>query len=328
MDPVVQQYGVVSSVSTTRDQTAYVSFRILLGAIWLLNAWFHMSAWLLVPHGQAARNLLHAFTQPVAGSPVWLQHYLMAVIHGIDALEPSAVAIGMVIVDLLLALSLLSGIRVRFFCWLGIAYSLFCWTTLDSLGFPYVHGQTDPGVFVNYMLAFFFVLGAQSMMDSRAGTHIETGRVGPFAAGRILFGALWAVDAILKWQPSFLTHFMEQLTLAAQGQPAWNAAFMQFVITIIHFIGPFPLAIVVAVMETLIAASLLTGRWLKISVPIGLFYSLAVWATGEDWGGPYNAAGTGIRGDVIGNAIIYVFIFLYLWVAIKPLSPSRTVPGN
>ena len=312
--------NLISSVPPSREQTAYTSLRILLGAIWLLNAWFHISAWLLPPNGQAAKHFLHAFTQPIAGSPVWLQHYLLAVVHGIHAAGLTITATGMVSVDLLLALSLISGLRVRFFCWLGIAYSLFCWTTLDSLGFPYIDGQTDPGVFVNYLLAFFFVLNTQSTMASQAENHIETDRAAPLVVGRILFGALWAIDAILKWQPYFLTHFIDQLTQAIQGQPAWIAALIQQVISIVQFIGPLPVAIIVAVVETLIAASLLTGRWLKIFVPIGLFYSLAVWTTAEGWGGPYSAVGTGVRGDVIGNVIIYVFIFLYLWVAIKPLS--------
>lgn len=304
---------------SSRDHTAYVSFRILFGAIWLLNAWFHLSDWLLASHGQASQNFLHAFVHPVAHSPVWLQHYLLAVINAITSVGLTAVATGMVIVDLLLAFSMLLGVSVRFFCWLGIAYSLFCWTTLDSLGYPYIDGQTDPGVFVNYMLAFFFVLSAQPLADDGSERHNKTNPADPFATGRIFFGLLWAFDAILKWQPYFLTHFMDQLTQSAHGQPVWIATVIQLAIDAIRFIGPLPVAVMVAVVETLIAASLLTGRWLKLFVPVGLLYSLAVWMTAEGWGGPYHAA-TGVRGNVIGNVIIYVFIFLYLWVDIKPLT--------
>jgi hypothetical protein len=43
-------------------------------------------------------------------------------------------------------------------------------------------------------------------------------------------------------------------------------------------------------------------------------YSLAVWSTAERFGGPYTNAGTVVRGDVVGNVIIYVGIFLYLWL--------------
>lgn len=303
----------------SRDRTAYLSFRILFGAIWLLNAWFHLSDWLLPPHGLASQHLLHAFTHPIAHSPVWLQHYLLAVVGLVTAIGPTAIATAMVITDFLLAFSMLLGIRVRLFCGLGIVYSLFCWTTLDSLGYPYIDGQTDPGVFVNYMLAFFFVLSAQSLIDGKSAPETATHPADPFATGRILFGLLWAFDALLKWQPYFLNHFMDQLTQSTQGQPAWIVAFIQLVITVILFIGPFPVAVVAAITETLIAASLLTGRWLKLFIPVGLFYSLAVWVTAEGWGGPYQAA-TGVRGDVIGNVIIYAFLFLYLWVDVKPLT--------
>ncbi|MEJ2441009.1 MAG: hypothetical protein P8047_15490 [Gammaproteobacteria bacterium] len=317
MSTIVQQHA---PLYVTGKRTAYTSLRILLGSIWLLNAWFQLRGWLLLPHGQAAANLLHDFSKPIASAPIWLQGYLDTIVHGIHMLGPDTVGAAMVTLDLLLALSLMFGVRVRQFCWLGILYSLFCWTTLDTLGFPYSNGQTDPGVFVNYMLAFFFVLSALPRGESDAASKDDTARADPFVAGRVLFGLLWLFDAILKWQPAFLHHFMDQLVPAMQGQPGWIAAFIQFVISIVHFIGPYPVAIVVAVVETLIAASLLSGRGLKLFVPIGLLYSLAVWMTAEGWGGPYTAAGTGVRGNVLGNVIIYAFIFAYLWVQVRPLA--------
>lgn len=68
----------------------------------------------------------------------------------------------------------------------------------------------------------------------------------------------------------------------------------------------------------MIAASLLSGRGLKLFVPIGLLYSLAVWTTAEGWRGSYITAGTRVLGNVLGNVIIYAFIFAYLWVAVWP----------
>lgn len=321
MSTIVQQHAPVYATS---EHTAYTTLRILFGSIWLLNAWFQLHGWLLLPHGQAAANLLHDFSNPIASAPSWLQGYLGAIVHGIHVLGPDTVGAAMVTIDLLLALSMMFGVRVRQFCWLGILYSLFCWTTLDSLGFPYTNGQTDPGVFVNYMLAFFFVLSALPGRESGAANKDDTMRGNPFVIARVLFGLLWAFDAFLKWQPAFLHHFMDQLVPAMQGQPGWIAAFIQLVITVVHFIGPYPVAIVVAVVETMIAASLLTGRGLKLFVPIGLLYSLAVWMTAEGWGGPYTAAGTGVRGNVIGNVIIYAFIFAYLWVLVQPITHRRS----
>jgi len=48
------------------------------------------------------------------------------------------------------------------------------------------------------------------------------------AAIRILFGAVFAVDAFLKWRPGFASGFHSQVTAAAQGQPAWLLPWFHF----------------------------------------------------------------------------------------------------
>ncbi len=40
--------------------------------------------------------------------------------------------------------------------------------------------------------------------------------------------------------------------------------------------------------------------------------------TTEGWGGPYGYCFTGNRGDILGTAIIYCFIFLYLMAMYPP----------
>ena len=78
-----------------------------------------------------------------------------------------------------------------------------------------------------------------------------------------------------------------------------------------------------------IAVGLLSGRWLQIVLPFGILYSLAVWSTAEAFGGPYTLAGTGVRGNVIGNVVVYVIVFLFLWAwrrARLRCPPSR--PGR
>ena len=304
-------------------RAAAKGLRVLLGIIWLVNGGFQAYAWLL-PGEQSAANLLHAYSKPLATAPAWLAPYLAAVIHGIDTVGPHVVAGIMVLLDVLIGLSLISGFGVAAFAILGIAYSLFCWTTLDSFGYPYAHGQTDPGVFIPYALAFIFVLSARRI---ERRSYAEAGDKGTdLAIGRILFGLLWAVDAALKWQPYFLTHFMDQLTGALPGQPPWSTTYIDWVIGIVHTIGPLAIAIIVAVVETLLALSLLTGRGLRLFVPLGILYSLAVWSTAEGWGGPYTSAGTGVRGNVVGNVITYVVLFLYLWLLHVPRSrePKHT----
>lgn len=310
---------------TSRAATAFDGVRILLGAVWLVNAGFQAYAWLWPPREQANDALVHAFSKSIANAPDWLQSYLTLIVHGIQAVGPHHVALAMVMIDLVLGLALLTG---RWLWWcssLGIAYCLFCWSTLDSFGYPYTQGQTDPGVFVNYMLAFVFVLSANAW--ARAWAHARPGGHGsgddPFRFARILFGLLWAFDAGLKWQPYFLTHFTAQLTGALPGQPPWIAAYLDFVIRIVDTVGPLTVAVIVAIVETLLAVSLLTGRGLRFALPIGALYCLAVWTTAEGWGGPYTSAGTGVRGNVLGNVIIYVIMFLYLWAAALRAPPVR-----
>ena len=293
------------SVSGFPTLRALVWLRQLLGATWLANGMFHFLAWVRSP-GAAAR-LLAAFDQ-TAAAPAWLKPVLGALHDGIVLAGAGPVAGVVILVELLVGFALLSGFRVRFFILLGLAYSLFCWLALDALGYPYVHGQTDPGVFVNYALAFLFAWRAQDLVEGAPPAEDA------FRRERILFGLLWAFDAALKWQPYFLTHFMGQLLPAAAGQPAWIAAYIHGIAALVNWVGPIPVAVLVALAETLIAASLLSGRMLRFTVPLGALYCLAVWSSAEGFGGPYGLTGTGVRGDVIGNVLVYVYLFAYLWL--------------
>ena len=286
--------------------------RRLLGLVWLLNAAFHYLAWVYSP-GAAAR-VLAAFDQARVAPP-WLAPPLSALHDGIASLGAERFALFLILLEVLLGLALLTGYRVRTFLVLGLAYSAFSWLTLDALGYPYGGGQTDPGVFIAYLLAFLFAWRAQDLIEGVPAV------AEPFRRERILFGLLWAFDAALKWQPYFLTHFMDQLLPAAQGQPAWIGAYIHGIAAMVQWIGPDIVAVLVAVAETLLAASLLGGWFLRYAVPLGVAYSLAVWSTAEGFGGPYGVTGTGVRGDVLGNVLIYVYLFAYLWPA--TLRPSR-----
>lgn len=45
---------------------------------------------------------------------------------------------------------------------------------------------------------------------------------------RIVFGAVWAIDAYLKWQPSFVRTFASSTAAGGQGQPSWLAPWFDF----------------------------------------------------------------------------------------------------
>jgi hypothetical protein len=309
--------GMNQSVRDRREivkQDLFALLRIIFGLVWCLNTWFQANS-VYIDH-----LFLKSFNAAINGQPEWLAHYAQAVINAIQLLGPSRVALATVVVDALLALSLLSGVWLRYFAWVGIIYNLFMWSTVGGMGGPYTQGSTDPGTAVVYALVFFFVFATRSWerLSLIPGRVQEKSHTLLFSFGRILFGVLWAFDAFWKWHPYFLQHAVDYLVQSQKGQPEWIVVYIQFFINIINFIGPFVFAFLAAIAETAIAASLLFNKGLSFMLPFGLIYSLVLWTTAEGWGGPYGMGFTGNKGDILGTAIIYCLIFLYLMVVYPP----------
>lgn len=127
-----------------------------------------------------------------------------------------------------------------------------------------------------------------------------------FALLRIVFGLIWLVDALFKWQGTFITQFVDYLSGTLDGQPA----IVQWWISLwIHIIGinPHVFAYIVAITETLIALGLIFGLFTRFVCYSGILFSLVIWSTAEGFGGPYKAGSTDI-----GSAIIYVLVFVAL----------------
>ncbi|MHB9075008.1 MAG: hypothetical protein ACYC6G_15945 [Desulfobaccales bacterium] len=311
-------------VGTLSQQEAFGLLRILFGCIWLLNVWFQSNS------AYINHLFLQSFHAGIAGQPEWLARYTQAVIHAIQTIGPARVALATILIEGLLALSLLTGLWLPFFAWVGVGYNLFMWSTVGGLGGPYVQGSTDPGTAIVYALAFVFIILTRSWEQlSFAPQRFDIRMSGRhYDVGRILFGLLWTFDAFWKWHPYFLKHGVDNLVQSQQGQPAWIVSYIQFFIDVIYLVGPFTFGIVVAIVETLIAVSLLTKKGLDYLLPIGIFYSFILWTTAEGWGGPYGRGFTGNRGDIWGTAIIYCLIFLYLMVIYPPFGIWKPEPQN
>jgi hypothetical protein len=294
-------------------QHAFALLRIVFGFIWLLNTWFQAKS------AYINHLFLQSFNAGITGQPVWLASYTQTILSAIQAVGASRVAVATVVIDGLLAFSLLTGAWLRFFVWVGIVYNLFMWSTAGGMGGPYTQGATDPGTAVVYALAFVFVLISQSSkrLSPVPGKVIGDSSGHGYSLGRWLFGLLWAFDAFWKWQPYFLEHGGDNLVQAQQGQPPWIVNYIQLFIDMIQMTGPLAFGLFVAVIETLIVLSLLFKKGLHYMLPIGFIYSFVLWTTAEGWGGPYGPGFTGNRGDILGTAIIYCFIFLYL-IAMYP----------
>jgi uncharacterized membrane protein YphA (DoxX/SURF4 family) len=309
-----------SVMKRIKRQDAFAVLRIIFGCIWLLNAWFQASSVYI------NRLFLQSFSAGINGQPGWLASYTQTVIHIIQAIGAPRVAVVTVVIDGLLALSLLTGIWLRFFAWVGIVYNLFMWSTVGGLGGPYTQGATDPGTAVVYALAFLFVLitpSGRRLNLARIDKGKDSSERG-YGLGRWLFGLLWAFDAFWKWQPYFLMHGVDNLVQAQQGQPAWIVSYIQFFIDLISRVGPLAFGLFAAIIETIIAASLVFKKGMDYILPIGFIYSFGLWTTAEGWGGPYGPGFTGNRGDILGTAIIYCFILLYLMVMYPPLGIWKT----
>lgn len=124
---------------------------------------------------------------------------------------------------------------------------------------------------------------------------------------RITFGVIWAIDASLKWRSSFSANFTAYIKTAAQGQPSWLHPWFNFWVS--HLSAhAHPAATLTAVIETLIAVSLIIGFARKISYLSAAAFSLLIWAVAEGFGGPYTPTSTDI-----GTGIIYAIVFLSLY---------------
>lgn len=288
------------------------AFRVLgfvFGLIWVFNVVYQLHP----------AYIEHLFLKSIAahhGQSAWYVTYTHWAMRTISAIGAPGVALFTVAIGALLAVSLLTGLWLRPVAWLGAVFTFVMWTLNGHLGGPYTAGATDPGTLIVYSLTFITVLLAE---PAPGAPDDEAARMRRYRAARLLFGALWVFDAAWKWTPYFIDHSLSYLVQAQAGQPAWIVAYIQIFVDAIKLVGQKAFGIFTAVAETAIAVSLLSNRGLRYLLPFGFFYSLGVWTTAEGWGGPYGAV-TGVGGDVLGTAIIYALIFLYLMVMYLPLS--------
>ena len=125
------------------------------------------------------------------------------------------------------------------------------------------------------------------------------------AAGvRAAFGVIVAIDAYLKWQPTFAAHYVGYLQNAANAQPAWLAPWFNFWLRIVTPHADF-FIFATRLIETAVAIGLLLGFARRLTYLIGGLFSLLIWSTAEGFGGPYTSGATNL-----GPAPVYALIFV------------------
>jgi len=141
-----------------------------------------------------------------------------------------------------------------------------------------------------------------------------------FALLRIAFGGVWTIDAYFKWLPAFRSGLLPLLNSMTQGQPMWIQSWITLWIRIIS-INPSLFAILIAIIETIIALSLLFGIYTRPILVASIIFSVLIWSIAEGFGGPYVAGSTDI-----GSAIMYAFVAIALLLGepLKRYSISNT----
>lgn len=124
---------------------------------------------------------------------------------------------------------------------------------------------------------------------------------------RIIFGLVWVVDAILKWQPQFQSTFVEQVTAARDGQTGLIQGWISFWASLVT-INPLLFARLEAATETALAVFLILGIFSNLTFITGIFLSLGIWTVPEGFGGPYIPG----QSTDIGAAFLYALLFAVL----------------
>jgi thiosulfate dehydrogenase [quinone] large subunit len=138
----------------------------------------------------------------------------------------------------------------------------------------------------------------------------EPGQVRRYWAVRLVFAAIWGIDATLKWLPGFRASYLSMIRAAGQGQPSWLAPWFHFWASAVRP-APGLFAILTAVAETAICLSLLLGIAQRAGFAFGAVFALVIWGAGEGFGGPYGSGATDI-----GCAIMYSVLFAALLLTV------------
>jgi nitrite reductase (NO-forming) len=153
----------------------------------------------------------------------------------------------------------------------------------------------------------------QVRMDNWVVLHLTTLKT----AMRVIFGAVWGIDGVFKFQPGLAGSIVSSINSLAQSQPGWLTSWFSFWS---QAIGTNPALFVYSTgfIELFLSFSLIFGFLRKISYTIGFLLSLVIWSVPEGFGGALGPGSTDI-----GTGIIYAFVFLFLLIINAAFGPSK-----
>jgi thiosulfate dehydrogenase [quinone] large subunit len=138
------------------------------------------------------------------------------------------------------------------------------------------------------------------------------------ASLRILFGIVWTIDALFKFEPAFWRgQSLLIFTMAKDaGEPSWLNPWFHAWYRIFG-VNPMFFAIIIIIIEALIALSLLFGVARRFNYLLAIPFCFLIWSVGEAFGGPYVSGSTDINAG-----FIYVLVFIGLYLADGLVKPS------
>lgn len=151
-------------------------------------------------------------------------------------------------------------------------------------------------------------------------TAVDPGAVRRYFAIRLVFAAVWAIDATLKWLPGFRHGYLGMIHDSGMDQPHWLLPWFHFWYRFSSH-APTTIATMIACAETAILLSLLLGLLQRVGFVFGTVFALMIWSVGEGFGGPYMNGSTDI-----GCAVMYALLFVSLALTVPP-AVRRAAPA-
>ena len=134
---------------------------------------------------------------------------------------------------------------------------------------------------------------------------------------RIIFGVIWGVDAYFMFMPGFAKNFPTKIMEVAVSQPSWLSGWFTFWANTTAS-NPLFFTYSIAVLEILLAISLIFGVARKIGYGGGFILSLVIWSVPQGFGYAYGPTATNI-----GTGIMYALIFLLFAILDATYEPTR-----
>lgn len=125
---------------------------------------------------------------------------------------------------------------------------------------------------------------------------------------RQILGVLWLIDGLLQLQPQMFTMNMVNKVLnpISDGQPAFIASNLQWVVDVISK-NLIAANIIIALVQIALGVLLLSGRWVRGTVIVSVFWALLVWYGGEGLSLLLTGQGSALTGAP-GAVLLYPLI--------------------